>query len=229
VPYRHGPLRSCKVRVEARPPVPSPRACPPGGRGLALLRPAFPAQEKTRAPQPPSFVSLDASLGYGFLPIRNAESIGIDLEGRFGLGYGFGFMNQLAPFRSGGSPCLEGGLQANALLSRAFALEAGVGYRNHLGPMQSLAILLGMDLRLSRRTKPAVLQTLPARPELHEDTSKAGLEVDSVEYQSIFPVFHEYYDDNPVGRAVLRNTAIYTSSPTYVFTSRADPTWQAMG
>jgi tetratricopeptide (TPR) repeat protein len=47
-------------------------------------------------------------------------------------------------------------------------------------------------------------ETLPVKPEPLQETG-GGLELQSLQFSNIFPVFHKYYDDHPVGTAVLYN------------------------
>jgi hypothetical protein len=189
---------------------------PRGSLALAFRMPFLP------------LLSLDVGLGYGFLPIRNADTLGqslsvlsaqaglgmqislspgFDLSARFGAGYGWGLINEIPPFRSGGSLLLEGGIGASVLLSKTVALEAGVAYRSHVGLAQSLAASVGLGFRIPRTVKAPPRESAPLRPQPLEAQPGAGLEVATPEYQSIFPVFHKFYDDNPVGTVVLRNAA----------------------
>ncbi len=89
----------------------------------------------------------------------------------------------------------------------SFSLGIGASYRNSFGLFQGLGLSVGSWFRLrSAARAPAVSTEQPpsARPETLEEEG-AGIELRELEFSEIFPVFHKYYDDHPVGSVLLYN------------------------
>ena len=175
-------------------------------------------------------VSLDAGLGYTFYSMLNAAaaqqslsmfsasgglglqfplSPAIGVKGFFNGGYSYGFSNDFSRFQSGGSAFLETGAKVFLDLGPTFSLGLGVSYRYFFGLFQGIEIALGTGFRFpSTQAARAPVEQAPSvvRPEpLVEETT--GLELQELSFSEIFPVFHKYYDDHPVGTAVLYNGA----------------------
>ncbi len=166
------------------------------------------------------------SLDYGLLPFRADDSLSLlNLEARgggrlslgsrfllgatMGAGYYFGLINSSGI--SGSGAAVSVGADLRFLVSPSLDLALGVGYRNYLGLYHGIALNLGTTVFLqgeearaariesSRRVRPEFLQD--ARP--HKPGR--GIEIEKIEVLELFPVFHKYYDDHPLGRALISN------------------------
>lgn len=149
----------------------------------------------------PTSTSLNVfSSGAGFglqLPFLTRMSAGIYAKG----GYYFGLVrDELGNMISGGNPYVTGSGEVSFYLTPSFSLGIGAGYRSLLGPddalLNSIAVSLGAHYRFpisgSVGFGPA-----PARP--------SPLEISGVSTDVILPVFYQYYDSHPIGRALLVN------------------------
>jgi len=154
---------------------------------------------------------IDGGLGYTFYQIRNAAaaeqslsilSAGIGLGLQFTLlprlaarlffdgGYSYGFSNDFTKPQSGGGSFIEAGTKLSYDILPAFSLGLGVSYRNEVGLFEGLSVTLGTGFRFMGPPGEA-------------------LELRDIQFLNIFPVFHKYYDDHPVGSAVISNTGSY--------------------
>jgi len=155
----------------------------------------------------------------------DSGKLGVKVRGTGG--YFYGFLND-GTSRGGANPFAAGG----ASISWAFtpSLSAGLGatYRNFFGLYNDLSIQLGGAFSFlpgggqawKPSSRPAVEEKpLPAKPEpIKEEPVKAepqrataqlapgaGLEVSSVEFFNVFPVFFKYYSSHALGRIVVKN------------------------
>jgi tetratricopeptide (TPR) repeat protein len=174
-------------------------------------------------PQP--FVS--GKIDYAFLPVGDENSsvslISILAGGgiyfwftpRFGVkvigsgGYYFGFLNDGGG--ASGQFALECGTQLEYILTPGINLALGAAYRYDLGTFQGLAVVAstsffvggieGRKLIIKQAQQKRKLDLIEAKtPE-----KGRGLELMDVQLYEIFPVFHKFYDDHPVGTALLIN------------------------
>ena len=118
-----------------------------------------------------------------------------------GGGYYYGFLNDTSRFISGENPIVTAGGSLYFLLSRTFSLSLGASYKNYLGFFDGVDVSLGTAFHFERKKKPLQRETLPEITPLRTE----GLEITNIEFEDVFPVFHKYYDDHPVGRVVLHN------------------------
>ena len=162
---------------------------------------------------PALYTSVD--VGYNYVPLRTditelslmAFGAGLGLElnpiptlsiRAFGSGgYYYGFLHNGDD--SGGYPYAGGGLGAYVLFSSRFGVGVDAGYRQYLGLESQVFVNAGLIFNIIPSQKGGgtggVLQHKPGK----------GLDLLKVDLDSVFPVFFSYYDDNPVGTAVLRN------------------------
>ena len=181
-------------------------------------------------------------VGYGFAPIQvqPAQStsllsvlagagVNFDVIPRFALkafaaggGY-YGFLNDPSGYSgtgvtSGSSALLHAGLDFELLLSPVLGLNLGATYKNYIGLMQGVEFRLGSSFYLKglgqRRLK--IQSSGPTRPELlmrarFPDPGR-GIRINSAEFEPVFPVFHKYYDDHPIGRLEIVNQETETIS-----------------
>jgi tetratricopeptide (TPR) repeat protein len=170
---------------------------------------------------------LNGGLDYAFFPVKDETSSVSLLSALAGGGMYFWFTPRLAVkvagqggyylgfLNSGGAPsghiALQGGLELEYLLVPALNLSLGAAYRYDLGTFQGLVVTASFSYFLrgtegrrlaieeSRRQRIAAAEG-PKTPEKGH-----GLEMSDVELFEIFPVFHKFYDDHPVGKVILRN------------------------
>jgi hypothetical protein len=140
------------------------------------------------AEQSLSMLSLNLGLGYQF-PILRTLGVKIYAAG----GYAYGFSNDVTQPQTGGGTFLEAGARLAWFLVPEFGLGFGLGYRYEFGLFQGLVASVGAVVRF---------------------TGGPGeiLHLQDVQFGNIFPVFHKYYDDHPVGTAVIANESDYTAT-----------------
>jgi hypothetical protein len=87
-------------------------------------------------------------------------------------------------------------------LARNLTISAGAGYRYYFGLYGALNGNLGLSYRFpARSTKEEILP--PGYAPVPND--RKGLQLLGVKLDTVFPVFFKYYDDHPIGSAILRN------------------------
>jgi tetratricopeptide (TPR) repeat protein len=163
------------------------------------------------------FASVD--VGYSFEPIKSEANnlsailfgagVGLDFNPIpllsirvFGKGGAFGgFLHQpIADAASSGwRAFVEGGLGAWVLFHPRVGAGIDAGYRGLLGLTNELFITAGV-----------VVNVVPSKKGMEsggvlEHKPGQGLDLLDVSLDSVFPVFYGYYDDNPVGTAVIKN------------------------
>jgi tetratricopeptide (TPR) repeat protein len=180
-------------------------------------------------------IFIHGGIRYGLAPIKIepvqtlsllAGSIGVgfcfDLIPRFSLkpfasgGYYYGLLNDPDSYTGqgptgGGSLLIETGVGFNLLLGPALDIDLGISYQNYLGLFQGLQVQLGCSLYLKGvgNRKQLIQSTAPARPDLLREARFAepgeGVRINEIVLNPIFPVFHKFYDDHPIGQVVLIN------------------------
>ena len=171
---------------------------------------------------------VGGEIGYAYYSLRNAvtadqslsmlsAAVGMGLQ--FGLapwmnaklyanaGYSYGFFTASVNPTSGGGTLVEGGAGLVFYFPPSFSLELRGGYRYEFGIFQGVVASLGLGFQLG--TGGGGRTPEMQRPQLLEGP---GLSMDNVQFSNIFPVFHKYYDDHPVGTAVLTNNGDKTAT-----------------
>ncbi len=188
----------------------------PSGAGAFGLEYDFPGQI-----QP--FVA--ASIGYAFIPVKAdtsvsvliGEAVGgiyfwlsprIALRAAAGAGGWYGFLNDEGI--GNGQLTAQAGAGLQYLFSPSLSLGLEARYRYQLGLYQGLEVAASTSLALSgregrmqaiqRARQIRLLQQGPKTPE-----KGRGIELANLELYEIFPVFHKFYDDHPVGLVTLVN------------------------
>lgn len=171
----------------------------------------------------PPYLSL--GIDYAYAPLRATSSLSvITVEGGGGLylwlnprlalkagasaGYWLGMIN------GGGAPSghvsAQAGLGVQYLISPLVNLGLGVAYRYNLGLSQGLEVAASTSIFFSGREgrKRSIESSLPIRPGMlgaKTPEKGRGIELSNIEIYEVFPVFHKYYDDHPVGMVTLTN------------------------
>lgn len=91
----------------------------------------------------------------------------------------------------------EGGAGLSYALSPNIALRLDAFYTYYFQLYASLSLALGVAFTTTPQQGAGTVQP-PGRPRL--------LDISDVHLGSVFPIFHAFYDDHPVGSAVVRNT-----------------------
>lgn len=183
---------------------------------------------------------LGGTLGYDLMPIKAESSIsivnagiraGFDLEviPPFSVeafvqgGYFYSFLNRTDSIEidadaevKGGNPFVCGGLGFNFMISPSLGVGLALSYQESLGLVSGFKTGLAASYRFNRRLEDFVrqedIQRLEEQIRDAGDSGAPGLDFESVELAPVFPVFHKYYDDHPVGRLVLVNNSSETAT-----------------
>ncbi|MGA2640334.1 MAG: hypothetical protein ABSG21_05440 [Spirochaetia bacterium] len=91
----------------------------------------------------------------------------------------------------------EGGAGLSYAINPNIALRFDAFYTYYFQLYGSLGLSLGAAFTISPQKGPSLIQP-PARPRF--------LDLSDVHLGSVYPVFHAFYDDHPVGTAVVKNT-----------------------
>jgi len=158
-----------------------------------------------QARQSASFTSAGAGLGFSYNFIPN---LGIKLYADGGATYGF--FN--STFEGYWNPFVKTGLDLYASFPPGLMVSLGGSFLYQVGLYMGVGATLGVSVGLGtpvtvQKFKPASAKPLRVKPQPLQNTTKtgAGLELSQLNIQDIYPVFHKYYDDHPIGNAVLHN------------------------
>lgn len=168
-----------------------------------------------------------ADLSYTFSPLRRNDTLSLISGGlEFGLayqvipsflvlnayaggGYFFGFLNSGGG--SGSNPVVLGGLGLSVLLPHSFSVGVSGSYRYFFGLYNDMTIAVGTAYHFGGTvTRPAVqIQPNQTRPTLLQEQEEmkpgTGLQISKVSLSDVYPIFYKFYDDHPVGNAILHN------------------------
>ncbi|MEI6874663.1 MAG: hypothetical protein WCL50_05980 [Spirochaetota bacterium] len=185
----------------------------PGGRGGLALEYALPgipevafqggvgyAYDSYKVSGSGSLSQISAELGAG---------LGLPLVGPLGLrffargGMSWGFENATGADKGIASgvafSSLESGLGLSWALSPALALRLDASYRYDLGLLGSAGLGLGLAWRLPRAQAASGIG-----PRL--------LQFSDLKIGNVYPVFHAWYDENPVGSVTVKNVGTSPAS-----------------
>jgi hypothetical protein len=155
-----------------------------------------------------SVVGAKAGLGesFEFLP-------GFGARLRASGGYSYAFVREGEDTVRGGSGAFAAGGGLFLSVTPAFILGLDGEYAIDVGLQSSLRLALGASLLLGGGAGGAApagsRQPSPASPKPTPLVAAAPAEplvVESAELDAVFPVFRKYYDANPVGKLVVRNS-----------------------
>ena len=168
---------------------------------------------------------LAADVGYELAPLRATPSVTV-VSGcvSYGLnylfsprvqgtlfgstGYYYGILDDGYETSGAGGLYQGGGFEVSYFVRPSFSLGAGALYRACLGLHHSIGFSAVATYYIDgkQRNEEVMNGYLPLRP---DPLKGKRLEVSEVRLETIFPVFHSYYDDHPVGTATLENSAWY--------------------
>ena len=159
----------------------------------------------------PSQADASISLLTAWLGAGSRLALGPRLSGRVsgGGGYYYGLLNSGSVSDSG--PAYEGGLAVDFLVNPRIDLSIGVFYQGYPGLYTGINAVFGTAIHIgdTREREQRLEESRRKRgqqlPDLLKPEPGRGLELVSVTYDDIFPVFHKHYDDHPVGVAVIEN------------------------
>ena len=153
-----------------------------------------------------SLFSGGAEVGVAYQMIPNL----LTLKAYAGGGYFYGFLNKGGG--GGSNPVVIGGAGATFDLFAPFSIGLSGTYRNFLGLYSDVAVSIGTSYHFGGTVSgPAVrFQGTPSRPtplgqQPGEMKPGTGLQFSKVDLNDIYPVFYKFYDDHPVGTAVIHN------------------------
>ncbi len=150
---------------------------------------------------------LQVDTGMSMLPIsgglRLERSLTPGLGGAVFVsgGYGLGFLNDGSG--SGGAAFLSLGGDLALRLGPGISLGAGLEYRNFLGLYNDLSISLGSFFRFQPGRRAAEIRRIAVA----EETAAGVLQLEEVQFARVFPAFFKYYDEHPLGTAILTNNS----------------------
>lgn len=171
-----------------------------------------------------------AGAGYSFVPLKSITSMSLisasalvgarlDFLGGFsarvtsGMGYYYAFLND-GSSNSGSNPFLSIGADLSYALMPALSIGLGASYRNFLGLYNDLSVTVGVSYNLLSGSgtsgAPALQQEQPsARPAPLEGK---GITITNLAMSKVFPIFHSWYDTNPIGKMTITNTSGTTAT-----------------
>jgi tetratricopeptide (TPR) repeat protein len=140
--------------------------------------------------------SVSAGIGVQF-PFLTRMSLGVSARGGYFMGL---VRDEVGNSTWGGNPFVsaDGGL--DFYVTPSLSLGIGAGYRYLFGPASPLLSSVGVTLGTHYRfpiSGSVGFGPSPARP--------SPLEIRDVATDVILPVFYQYYDEHPIGRAVIAN------------------------
>ena len=177
---------------------------------------------------------IGGNLGYSYVPLQAVTSLslidgGITAGLRFDLrptlsirvfgsgGYFFAILNN-GSGTGGANPMVAGGADIAWAFAPGLSIALGAAYRYCIGLYNDLAVTLGMSYGVSiagtkmpvrsqqQNPAPAKPAPLQSAPQESPEPKGKGLIVKELSLGNVFPILHAFYDTNPIGTAVLRNT-----------------------
>ncbi len=145
-----------------------------------------------------SFLSGGARIGIQ-LEVLPKLSLGVFAR----AGYYYSFFSE-DPDSSGNNPYVGGGLAIFYRLFPSFSLGIGASYRDYLGLYSGLQIAFGASLHYTFSPRQPIEVQIDERPALLTEKGR-GVQIVSMAFDNIFPVFFKYYDSNPIGKATIKN------------------------
>jgi hypothetical protein len=139
-------------------------------------------------------IGTGVGIGYNVLPKLN-------VRGWATGGYFYSFLNDRSG-PSGGNPYISVGAGALLPVGRSLSMGLNASYTNYLGLYSGFGIAFSATYHMGRGVQ-AYPGTSPFSPEAL--LADGPLQIRDVSFKDVFPMFFKYYDDHPVGTAVLTN------------------------
>ena len=167
------------------------------------------------------FMNVGGSFGYSIFPVGMDTTMSViwgglgcgivlDITDRFIAfidflgGYYYSLLNDGTGPQSG-HPLFYPGAGLRLRITPILSLEIGGAYRNYIGLLQTAEASLGLRFHFGQSTSGGGTQgTVEVLP-LSEAAKAERLQITETAFQDIFPVFYKYYDENPIGTAMLSN------------------------
>ncbi len=175
-------------------------------------------------------LTANAELGYSLQPLQaeTGESVSIlSFGGGAGAFYNFSKLI-LQAYASGGGyvgsisqgsgfsslfPYISGGIGVSYLIMPSLSVGIEGWYKNFLGLSSGVNVTTSIAYHFKatewspKPKKPKTPKTLPERPVPlgQEVADQEGLAIGNIEFETVFPVLFKYYDENPIGTAILQN------------------------
>ena len=121
---------------------------------------------------------------------------GLSARAFAGAGYSFGFMNGDSLANGGAGAIAEAGAGIAYAFGPILALRFDLSYLYYLGLYGGLNASLALSV-----TPPSPKRGLPILP-----SKPRNLVIGEIKLSSVFPIFHTWYDQNPVGKVTVTNT-----------------------
>ncbi len=126
-----------------------------------------------------SMISFGAGAGVRFSPFSKVD-VKVSTAGGYSLGI---YQDDIA-----GVFFFEGDAKVLYALSPSFSLGLGASYDHHRPFYNGVGVFLGVSFNLGA------------------GQNRSKIDFIDIQLDPIFPVFYQYYDDNPLGRVVIKNT-----------------------
>jgi tetratricopeptide (TPR) repeat protein len=127
----------------------------------------------------------------------------LELKGFSGFGYFYGTLNDGSA--NGSNPVVTAGLGVYYDLSPSLSLGVTGTYRNFLGLYNDIAVAVGTSYHFGGGYGGSTIQRQGSDGRPMPLKAGTGLQFSKVAISDIYPVFYKYYDDHPVGTAVIHN------------------------
>jgi len=161
-----------------------------------------------------SLVSGGAVVGARYDFLRNFSA-------RITAGVGYFYASLGDGSGTGSNPFASIGADLSWAFVPSLSVGLGAEYRDFFGLYNDIAITLGVSynflsgggggaapVRQQPATKPGPLTNNqpPAKPQILPDEKNKGVLIHDLTFNKVFPIFHAFYDSNPIGKLTLVNT-----------------------
>ena len=166
----------------------------------------------------PLFVG--ANVEYTYSPIRRVTSMSLldggltagvsyelfrnfDVSAFAGGGYFYGLLNNGGG--NGANPYLSGGMGALFYITPNLGIGVQGMYRYFFGLINDVTVGIGTTFRFGAPSGGGVEEYGPGAKPTPLSGKVVGLDASAIDLSDIYPVFYGYYDDHPIGKALLQN------------------------
>jgi tetratricopeptide (TPR) repeat protein len=146
--------------------------------------------------------STDVDIPISLIPFSGGIGLNWDIGEKFNLGVfgrsGFFYAIMIDDNEDGeGNPFISTGAFFNFNPNSFISIGIEAAFKQYIGLYNEIRLSIGtsFNFRPVKRHDARILI----------DESGTGLELYNIEFETLFPVFYSYYDDHPIGNAVLIN------------------------